>query len=69
VGTISDGLIQLVKGPVGDNFYGASMGAIVLQHRSSWVCLGKRTGVHETTSRNMGVRLTLCFCENGKYFF
>lgn len=64
VGAIADGLIQLLEGPIGDDFYRAAVGSIVLEH---WTCrmgLGKGARVHETTSWNIGVRLTLGFSEN-----
>lgn len=65
VGTIGDGLVQLVEGPVGWDFHGAALGAKVLQHWACRVGLCKGSRVHQTMSGNMSVRLTLGFCENG----
>lgn len=64
VGAIADGLIQLLEGPIGNYFYWAAMGAKVLEHGTCWVGLGKGARVHETTSGDIEVGLTLGLSQN-----
>jgi hypothetical protein len=59
-----DGLIELGEGPVGHDFNWATVGPIFLEHGTSGVCLGEGTWEHETTSRGMGIGLTLGVSEH-----